>query len=188
MSDSDANSQVDGAASDGLSIATSNATTATSFADSISSDIPSVAQSLVSNAEALGTDLATIPAVSAAIAEAQSLERFSIASTAVDTVASSLYVEAADVYISTQTIVLSIANEYESQTSAAQMSTPQISTPQISTAQVSTTQNGGSNVINQTTSKATTSSSAAGAVMPTSGLGISLAGLAGIFGVIAIAL
>jgi hypothetical protein len=182
-SDNDANSQADDAASDALSF---------SFTDSIPSGSPSVvesplfqvAQSLVSDAEALGTDLATIPAVSTAIAEAQSLAteaevRVSIAATAVDTVSSSLYEEAVAIYISAQTIISSVANKYELQTSTAQTSIAQ-----ISTAQVSTTQNGGSNAINE----ATTSSSTAGAVMPTSGFGISLAGLAGIVGVIAIAL
>ena len=191
-SDNDVNSQTDDAASDALPFTTDAAAAANSFTDSIPSGSPSVvesplfqvAQSLVSDAEALGTDLATIPAVSTAIAEAQSLAteaevRVSIAATAVDTVLSSLYEEAVAIYISAQTIISSVANKYEPQTSTAQTSTAQ-----ISTAQVSTTQNGGSNAINE----ATTSSLTAGAVMPTSGFGISLAGLAGIVGVIVIAL
>ena len=67
-------------------------------------------------------------------------------------------------------------------------SVTQTSTAQTSTVQTSTTENRGSNAMNQATKKGMTSSSTAGAVMPTSGLGISLAGLAGIVGVVAIAL
>jgi hypothetical protein len=139
----------------------------------------------MSDLEVPETGWPIIPAISTAISDVQSEVKVivSMARTATGPVASSLSSDLAALYNS-------MSSMYGTQISilTAQTPTAQTQTAQISTSQTPTTENKGSSTTNQVTKKRTTSSSTAGAVMPTSGLGISLAGLAGIVGVVAIAL
>ena len=175
-------SDIESAVSTGINIVTSDFDVATSDAKSIIgsiatmiySDATKELQALESGAAVIISEAVNDPLLLSAGKEVQSLATeaaadLSIALTAAGPIASSLSAEAAALLSSAEYIATSVYDNYDELTTLT------------SSAVATNTATNNSNLVAST-------SSTAGAAMPTSGLGISLAGLAGIVGVIAIAL